>query len=58
MVAIFAGILLGCIVLFFILAFATGAIIFIVPVVMLAVVLIQIFLKIRDEVLDNRSRKR
>lgn len=48
MTVIFAGVILGFILLFFILAFATGAIIFIVPVAMLTVVGIQTFLKIRD----------
>jgi hypothetical protein len=58
MTIVFAGIILGIILMFFVLAFATGAIIIVVPGIVLVVALIQLFLKIRDQVLDNRDRNR
>lgn len=49
MTFIFAGVLLGFLILFFVLAFATGAlVIFVVPLVLVVIIGIQTFLKIRD----------
>lgn len=58
MPVIFAGVILGFIVMFFVLAWAVGAIFFIVPVVVLVVLGIQVFLRIRDQVLDKRDPNR
>jgi len=50
---IFAGVLLGFILLFFFLAWASSIIVLVVPIIMLVVIGIQTFLKIRDRNVDN-----
>jgi membrane protein implicated in regulation of membrane protease activity len=52
---VFAGILLGFIVAFFVLAFATGAIILLAPLVVIVIVAIQTYLKIRDRNSDENA---
>jgi hypothetical protein len=53
MVVIFSGMILGFILMFFILAWGALAVVLLVPLVILTIVSIQTFLKIRDRNLDN-----
>jgi hypothetical protein len=53
MVVIFSGMILAFILMFFILAWGALAVVLLVPLVILTIVSIQTFLKIRDRNLDN-----
>lgn len=53
MTIIFAGVILGLILAFFLLAWSASMVVLLIPVILLIIVAIQTFFKIRDRNVDN-----